>query len=357
MFKSLNYIEKKIDKGERLSLEDGIKLYNAPLLYLGYLAKKVRDKLHGKKAYYVYNQHINYSNVCINLCKFCAFGKEKTDKDAFTLSLSDIEKKIKERIKEPITEIHIVGGLNPDLPFEYYVDLVKLVKNLRPKAYIKAYTVVEIDHFSKISKKSHEEVLTILKDAGVNVLPGGGAEIFTERVRKLICPKKISAKEWLNISKIAHSLGIKTNCTMLYGHIETIKERIEHLIMLRELQDETNGFICFIPLSFHPKNTKLSHLFGPTGVDDLKTIAISRLILDNIPHIKAYWIMLTPKLAQIALNFGADDLDGTIIEEKITHMAKAISPQSLTKEELKRLIEEAGYRACERDTFFNEIKK
>jgi aminodeoxyfutalosine synthase len=351
----LENIYYKVKMGERLLKEDGIKLYQSPLLAIGYLANIVREKLHGKRTYYVYNQHINYSNVCINLCKFCAFGRPKKDPKAFTFSLKDIEEKLENRMEEPIHEVHIVGGLHPDLPFDYYLKILRLVYKLRPKACIKAYTAVEIAHFSKITGKGVEEILEILKEAGLTALPGGGAEVFSPRVRKLICPKKISGKKWLEISKIAHTLGIRTNATLLYGHLETIEERIEHLLALREAQDETGGFICFIPLSFHPKNTRLSYLPGPTGIDDLKTVAISRLILDNIPHIKAYWIMLTPKLAQISLNFGADDLDGTIIEEKITHMAGAMSEQSLTRSELKSLIKEAGYEPTERDTLFRKI--
>jgi len=345
----------KVEKGERLSFEDGVFLYKLPLLTLGELAKKIRQRFHGDKAYYVYNQHINYSNVCINLCKFCAFGKPKGDSRAFTLSLKEIEEKIKSCLNEPIKEIHIVGGIHPDLPFEYYVEVIKMIRSLRPETCIKAYTATEIAHFSKISKKSIEEVLLVLKEAGLNILPGGGAEIFSSRVRKLLCPNKLSYEQWLDIMRIAHRLDIPSNCTMLYGHIETIEERIKHLLILRELQDETGGFLCFIPLSFHPQNTKLSHLPGPTGIDDLKTIAISRLMLDNIPHIKAYWVMLSPKLAQVALNFGADDIDGTIIEERITHMADATSPQCLTKKQLKSLIEEAGYEPIERNGFFHKI--
>jgi len=351
----LEEIYYKVKAGKRLLKEDGIRLYNAPLLAVGYLANIVRERLHGKRAYYVYNQHINYSNTCINLCKFCAFGRPKNDKRAFVLSLEEIEKKIRERIREPIHEVHIVGGLNPGLPFDYYLDILHLVKKLRPDACIKAYTAVEIAHFSKITGKTIEEVLKELKGAGLTALPGGGAEVFSPRVRKLVCPKKISGERWLEISKIAHRLGIFTNATLLYGHVETIEERIDHLLALREAQDETGGFICFIPLSFHPKNTGLSNLPGPTGIDDLKTIAISRLILDNIPHIKAYWIMLTPKLAQISLNFGADDLDGTVIEEKITHMAGAASEQSLTRSQLEGLIKEAGYQPTERDTLFRVV--
>ncbi|CAD7768992.1 MAG: Aminodeoxyfutalosine synthase [Candidatus Methanoperedenaceae archaeon GB50] len=355
MESEIEEIAKKIEKGERLSLEEGLRLYDAPLLTIGELAKKVKERLHGKKVYYVYNQHINYSNICKNLCKFCAFGKPKGDPQGFTLTLEEIEQKIKARLDEPIKEIHIVGSVQPDLPFDYYVELIKLVHSLRPEAIIKAYTITEIAHFTEISGKNTEQVLRILKEAGVQVLPGGGAEIFAQRVRQKICPRKISGEKWLKVAKIAHSLGILTNCTMLFGHIEAKKERLEHLIALREVQDKTGGFICFIPLCFHPQNTKLSHLPGPSGVDILKTMAISRIMLDNIPHIKAYWVMLTPKLAQVALNFGADDLDGTIIEEKITHMAKAQSPQALTRAELESLIRETDYKPIERDTFFREI--
>ncbi len=244
MESEIEEIAKKIEKGERLSLEEGLRLYDAPLLTIGELAKKVKERLHGKKVYYVYNQHINYSNICKNLCKFCAFGKPKGDPQGFTLTLEEIEQKIKARLDEPIKEIHIVGSVQPDLPFDYYVELIKLVHSLRPEAIIKAYTITEIAHFTEISGKNTEQVLRILKEAGVQVLPGGGAEIFAQRVRQKICPRKISGEKWLNIAQIAHRSGIPTNCTMLFGHIETKKERLEHLIALRELQDETKGFIC-----------------------------------------------------------------------------------------------------------------
>ncbi len=350
----LEDIEKKVMRDERLGLEDGLRLYKAPLLATGYLAHLKRQRLHDQKTFFVYNQHLNYSNECLNLCKFCAFGRPKGQ--GFTLSLDEIRRLIEERLHEPITEVHIVGSVHPDLPFDYYLEIIKIVRALRPQAVIKAYTVTEIAHFAKISGKTEEEVLQILKDAGLQMLPGGGAEIFSQRVRQEICPKKLSAQRWLSIAKLAHRLGIPTNCTMLYGHIETIEERLEHLIALREAQDETGGFLCFIPLSFHPKNTRLSHLSGPTAIDDLKTIAVSRLMLDNIPHIKAYWIMLGPKLAQIALHFGADDIDGTIIEEKITHMAKASSPKGMSRKEIISLIKEAGFKPVERDGLFRTIE-
>jgi aminodeoxyfutalosine synthase len=346
----------KINNNEKLSLEDGVLLYksdNLPLI--GMLANIVRERLNGKNTYYIYNQHINYSNICKNLCKFCAFGKPESDSKAYQLTIEDVAKKVKDRINEPIREIHIVGGLHPTLPLEYYTELLKTIKSIRPEVKIKAFTAVEFDHFAKISGKTIIEILQILINAGLDAIPGGGAEVFSPRIREKLCSEKISGEKWLEISKTAHKLGLKTNATMLYGHIETIEERVEHLIALRDAQQETNGFNCFIPLSFHPKNTKISDIARTSGVDDLKTIAISRLILDNFPHIKAYWIMLGTKIAQIAQSFGADDLDGTVMEEKITHMAGAESPDFLTRIQMEKLIIDAGRIPVERDAFFNPV--
>ncbi len=348
----------KLYAGERLDAQDGIRLFNCTdILALGQLANSVRKKRHGARTYYVLNQHINYSNICGNGCRFCAFGCNSDSPLAFELTLEDILEKVRERLLEPISEIHIVGGCHPDLPFSFYVNVLREIKNLRPHVILKAYTAVEIAHFSKISGMSEEAVLKELAEAGLDVLPGGGAEIFSARVRKLVCPQKLDAEGWLRISKTAHRMGIKSNCTMLYGHLETIEERVEHLLQLRDAQDETKGFICFIPLAFQPSNTPLSHVQGPTGMDSLKTIAISRLLLDNIPHVKAYWIMLGIKLAQVALHFGADDLDGTVFEEKIGHMAGAESGQAVSRDELERVIRTAGFEPVERNTYFVPVRE
>lgn len=352
----LEHIYKKIRDGVRLDHEDGLALYETNhLLALGYLTNIFQERLNGNNVYYVQNQHINYSNICINGCLFCAFSKKRGDPGAYEMSIDDIAQVVRENLGQPIKEIHIVGGIHPDLPLDYYVSVLKTIRQIRPNVHIKAFTPVEVAHIADISEMSVEDTLKVLKEAGLNSMPGGGAEIFSPRVRKALCPKKLSGQGWLHVSKCAHRLDIPSNATMLYGHIETYEERVSHLLTLREAQDETGGFLCFIPLAFHPRNTKLSHLNGPTGVDDLKNLAVSRLILDNIPHIKAYWVGLTPKLAQIALSFGADDLDGTIMRERVTHTAGAQSPYALTRNELIRLIEGAGRKPVERDALYQEI--
>ena len=346
-------IFEKIINNQRITKKEALKLYNIQdPLFLGYLANLKRESLHGKKTTYVLNQHINYTNVCVNQCKFCVFSRKKGEKGSFQLTLEDIERKIK-GLSLAIKEIHIVGGCHPDFPFSYYINMLKLIKKLRPQAILKCFTAVEIDHLSKISGLKVDEVLIELKKAGLDMMPGGGAEIFDPEIRNKICPEKISGTRWLEIMEIAHSLGIKTNCTMLFGHIEAIIHRIDHLDKLRNLQDKTNGFVCFIPLPFLPKNSKIKVKKSVLGIETLKTIAISRLMLDNIPHIKSYWVMLGLKLAQSALYFGADDFDGTVVEEKIGHMAGAKSPNVLTKKELVEMIEGCGFIPVERDGMFN----
>ena len=336
--------------------KDGLALYETyDLLGLGMLANHVREKKNGNRAYYIINQHINYSNICRNRCRFCAFGKDADDPRAYQMSLDDIEAKVRERLEDPISEIHIVGGIHPDLPFSYYREMLERIKALRPKVHIQAFTAVEIAHLAELAGKSVSETLSVLVEAGLDSLPGGGAEVFSTRIREALCAKKLSSKNWLSVSMTAHRMGIKTNATMLYGHMETIEERVGHLLALRQAQDETGGFLTFIPLAFHPKNTELEHLTGTTGLDDLKNIAVARLLLDNFPHIKSFWIMIGPKLAQISLSFGADDIDGTVIEERITHMAGAETAQAMTREEILHLIREAGRDPVERDTLYNQI--
>ncbi len=349
-------ILEKVKNGERLSFEDGDALYQSnEILAIGYLANLVRNRLNGDKAYFIYNQHINYSNICTNLCKFCAFGKEKGHDLAYEMSVDEVRKKVRERIDEPITEIHMVGGIHPDLPFEYYLELLRGIKEVRPNVHIQAFTCVEIAHLAQLAGKSVGDTLEILKEAGLGSIPGGGAEVFSPRIRELTCKDKLPGSDWLEVAKTAHRHGLHTNATMLYGHIETTHERLEHLIALREAQDKTNGFLAFIPLAFHPKNTELDNLSRTTGMDDLKNISISRLMLDNFPHIKAYWIMIGPKMAQIALSFGADDMDGTVKEEVITHMAGADTKQAIGSDTLVRLIREAGRTPIERDTLYNVL--
>jgi aminodeoxyfutalosine synthase len=346
-------IKDKIINKERLSEKEALYLYNNfNLIELGELAEIKNTK----KVYFNINKHINPTNICVNRCKFCAFSRSKGEEGSYEYSIDRILKYTENSEKSGITEFHIVGGLHPDWKFSYYINLIKSLKESHPKVIIKAFTAVEIDYFSKISNMSIEEVLLELKKAGLDLMPGGGAEILKEEVRSKICPEKISGQKWLEIIEIAHSLGIKTNCTMLYGHVENIEDRIYHLNKLRELQDRTNGFLAFIPLSFHAKNTSIKKYPYTTGVDDLKTIALSRLFLDNFKNIKAYWVMLTEKLAQLALLFGANDIDGTVVKEKITHFADALSKEGLTIEEIVHLIKRATKIPIERDSFYNELK-
>ena len=273
------------------------------------------------------------------------------------MTVADIEDKVRERLDEPISEIHMVGGIHPDLPYSYYLEALQAIKKVRPEVHIQAFTCVEIDHLAKLSGKNLEETLTELRDAGLGSIPGGGAEVFSPRIREKTCKDKLSGEGWLTVAKTAHRLGMRSNATMLYGHIETLEERVEHLHMLRTAQDETGGFLTFIPLAFHPKNTELADLSRTSGIDDLKNIAVSRLYLDNFDHIKAYWVMIGPKLAQIALSFGADDIDGTVKEEIITHMAGADTEQAMARDNLVRLIKEAGRVPVERDTLYEVIKE
>lgn len=350
-------ILEKVEVGERLSCDDGIRLYNSTdILSLGYMANLVRNRINGDNAYYIYNQHINYSNICTNLCKFCAFGKDKEHEQAYEMDLETVKQKVRDRLDEPITEIHMVGGIHPDLPFSYYTDLLQGIKEVRPDVHIQAFTCVEIAHLAGLADKPVGETLELLKDAGLGSIPGGGAEVFAPRIRELTCEKKLPGKDWIEVAKVAHKHGLHTNATMLYGHIETMAERVEHLDALRLAQDETKGFLAFIPLAFHPKNTEMSNISRTTGIDDLKNIAVARLMLDNFPHIKAYWVMIGPKVAQVALSFGADDMDGTVKEEVITHMAGAETEQAIGSTTLVKLIKEAGRTAIERDTLYNTIQ-
>lgn len=350
-------IAEKVANSERLSKEDGIFLYSYPDLFkLGALANELRERYNGFNTYFNRNLHLNPTNVCEADCIFCSFARQKTGMpDAYTMTLQQAVQWIAERYMEEMTEIHIVGGLNPDLPFSYYIDLIRMIRSHFPSLHIKAFTAVEIDYFAKIFNQSYESILETLVEAGLGSLPGGGAEIFAPRVRKKICRSKVDADGWLMVHRVAHKMGLKSNCTMLYGTIETIEERVDHLLELRSLQDETGGFQAFIPLAYHPENNNLGGIGAPSGVDDLRTMAISRLMLDNIAHIKAYWIMLGVKTAQLAQLFGADDIDGTVTEEKIYRMAGSTSPGSLSVAELQKLIREVGRIPVERTTTYKHV--
>ncbi|HMD98868.1 MAG TPA: aminofutalosine synthase MqnE [Terriglobia bacterium] len=357
----LEPIAAKVLAGDRLSFEDGVALYGShDLLAIGYLANHVREKLHGRRTYFNVNRHINHTNVCVASCKLCAFGRKPDAPGAYTMALDEAFAQAGRGWTEAITEFHIVGGLHGDLPFHYYVDLLRGLKERFPSVHLKAFTAVEIGYFSHITRKSIREILETLKDAGLGSLPGGGAEIFAPAVRRVICDHKIGAHTWLKVHRIAHELGLHSNATMLYGHIESAEDRVDHLLQLRNLQEQTHGFQTFIPLAFHPANTELGKLVPwseTSGFMDLKNVAIARLLLDNFPHIKAYWIMMTPRVAQVALRFGADDLDGTVVEEKIYHDAGASTPQAMTREEITRLINEAGCDPIERDTLYRPVTR
>lgn len=340
--------------GHRVSREQALRLFDIEHFHeLGRLANDLAESRHGKRVYFVVNRHINPTNLCINRCKFCAFSRSEGDSDGYELSVEEILNKLKSD-GIAFKELHIVGGLHPKWDFNHYLNLLKSVRLAFPEVTIKAYSAVEIDHMARISGKEVTYVLSALKDAGLDMLPGGGAEIFNPKVRNKLCPEKISGQRWLYIMEQAHRLGIRSNATMLYGHIETLEDRIDHLLQLRELQDKTGGFQAFIPLAYHPVNTEIggSHT---GGIDDLLTIAVSRIVLDNFDHIKAYWIMLGEKVSQTALLYGANDIDGTVIEEKITHSAGASSAQAMTKEALIELIKRAGKTPVERDGLYNAV--
>ncbi len=352
-------IKNRILSGKRLTKEEAIRLFESDDIFtLGKLASHAAKKKNGSKAYFIRNIHINPTNICVNRCKFCAFSRSKGEEGAYELTIEEILKKLRpftHSYIHPFTEVHIVGGLHPDWPFEYYLEMLSSIKKHFPKLQIKAFTATEIEYMSRISGKSVFDTLTALKKHGIDTMPGGGAEIFDDNVRNRLCPEKLSSEGWLNVMETAHKAGIKTNATMLYGHVETYEQRVDHLMRLRELQDRTKGFQAFIPLAYHPKNTEIGGSYS-SGIDDLKTIAVSRLVLDNFSHIKAYWIMIGEKLSQLALLFGADDIDGTIIEEKITHSAGALSGNAMTAEQLKNLIKKAGKIPVERDSFYRELR-
>ncbi|HEY2903715.1 MAG TPA: aminofutalosine synthase MqnE [Polyangia bacterium] len=352
-------IRDKVRAAEPLSFDDGVALYNHPnLIDVAALANEVRERLHGDRTYFNRNLHINATNVCVAGCMFCSFARLKEgDKGAYTMSHAEAWGKLQSRLDagDPITEIHIVNGLHDKLPFDYYTELLAGLKRLKPSIHLKAFTAVEIFYFHQHFEMTIADVLARLRDAGLDSLPGGGAEIFAPRVRKKICDDKCTGDEWLDVHRTAHRMGLRSNCTMLYGTIDSAEDRVDHMLRLRALQEETGGFQTFIPLAFHPDNNALMKLPAPTGTEDLRTYAVARLLLNNIPHIKAYWIMLGVKTAQTALWFGADDLDGTVQEEKIYHMAGAETPQAMTPDEIVRIIRNAGRTPVERDTLYNVI--
>ena len=351
-------IARKLDRAERLSLEDGVALFEHPdLLAVARLANRERERRHGDLTYYNYNIRIEATNVCVASCLFCSFARLRPgDAGSYTMSLEEAWEKLRTRRHQPLTEIHVVNGLHPDLPFDYYLELLRGFKRIRPEIHLKCFTAVEIAFFADLYGKTDEEVLRELMDAGLASLPGGGAEVFAERVRRKICHDKCGADRWLEIHRTAHRLGMKSNVTMLYGHIETAEERVDHMLRARALQDETGGFQAFIPLAFHPDNNQMRKLPAPSAADTLRVHAVARLMLDNIPHVKAFWIATGVEVAQAALWFGADDLDGTVQEEKIYHMAGSRTPEALSTTDIEQLIRAAGRVPIERDTFYNVVK-
>ena len=350
-------IDGKLQRGERLTLEDGVRLFEAPdLLAVGWLANRERERRHGARTYFNYNLRLEPTNVCEASCMFCSFARLQPGMpEAYTMSLEEAWNKLRGRADQPLTELHIVNGLNPELPFSYYTELLRGFKRIRPDIHLKCFTAVEIAFFADLYGMTDEQVLRELVAAGLDSLPGGGAEIFAERVRRKICHDKCDADRYLAIHRIAHGLGLRTNVTMLYGHIETLEERVDHMLRARALQDETGGFQAFIPLAFHPDNNRLQKLPAPSATDTLRVHAVSRLMLDNIPHIKGFWIATGVDVAQVALWFGVDDLDGTVQEEKIYHMAGSATPEGMTTAQLSRLVRQAGREPLERDTLYNVV--
>ncbi len=355
----LGDVEEKLSAGVRLDLADGVRLFDADLLTLGWLANRDRERRHGSKTFYNYNIRLEATNVCVASCLFCAFARLKPGDDgAYTLSLEQAWDKLRQRAHQPLTEIHVVNGLHPDLPFDYYTELLRGFKRIRPDIHLKCFTAVEIAFFADLYTMSDEQVLRELMAAGLDSLPGGGAEIFADRVRKKIANdvNKCNADRYLSIHRLAHGLGMRSNVTMLYGHIETMEERVDHMMRARALQDETGGFQAFIPLAFHPDNNQMRKLPAPTASDTLRVHAVARLMCDNIPHVKAFWIATGVEVAQTALWFGVDDLDGTVQEEKIYHMAGARTPEAMTPRQLERLVRAAGREPVERDTLYNVVR-
>lgn len=351
-------IYKKVEGNKRLTAEDGVRLYNHPnLTAVGYMANLVRERRHGKRTYFIRNQHINYTNICNKFCKFCSFYAKKGGPDPYEMSLEEVRRRLEWHKDVDPTEIHMVGGINPRLPYSYYMDLCRLVKEVLPKAHVKAFTAVEIEQIASKGKVTHEQALKDLMEAGLDSLPGGGIEILSDRVHRELFGKKLSGDGWKSVARSAAKLGLTQYATMLYGHIETVEERVSHLVQLRELNDETQNFVCFTPLSFHPEETELADVKPLTGDNDLRNIAVSRLMLDNFEHIKSFWIMNTPEVTQAALWYGADDCDGMVHEYEITYNEGDFGnkKQLLTYKNMCAMIREAGRDPIERDSLYNEI--
>src|SRR3954471_5131154 len=353
----LSDIADKLDAGVRLNVADGVRLFDSPdLLAVGWLANREREKRHGPRTFFHYNIRVEATNVCVASCMFCSFARLKPgDAGAYTMSLDETWDKLRRRAAQPLTEVHVVNGLHPDLPFSYYTEMLRGFKRIRPNIHLKCFTAIEIAFFAELYKMTDEQVLRELMDAGLDSLPGGGAEIFAERVRQKICHDKADANRYLAIHRLAHRLGMRSNVTMLYGHIETAAERVDHMLRARALQDETGGFQAFIPLAFHPDNNQMRKLPAPSAADSLRVHAVARLMLDNIAHIKAFWIATGVEVAQTSLWFGVDDLDGTVQEERIYHMAGSPTPEGMTTAQLTRLVRAAGREPLERDTLYNIV--
>jgi len=352
-------IYQKVEKGERLSYDDGLRLYKTPnLTGVGFMANIVRERMHGAKTYYVRNQHINYTNICNKFCKFCSFYAKKGGPEPYEMSLEEVRRRLEWHKDVPITEVHMVGGINPRLPYEYYMDLVRTVKEARPGVHVKAFTAVEIVEIARVGKVSIDKALADLIEAGLDSLPGGGIEVLSDRVHDELFGKKLNGEEWKDVARAAARLGLRQYATMLYGHIETDEERVDHFVQLRELQDETKHFLTFTPLCFHPEGTELEHIQHPTADEDLRNIAVSRLMLDNFEHIKSFWIMNTVPVTQAATWYGADDVDGTVHEYEITYKDGDFGnkTQALTRDNMIRMIEEVGRIPIERDSLYREIK-
>jgi len=353
----LRTIGDKVRAGRRLSEEDALALYRSrDLISVGEMADFANRRKNGDRVYFIVNRHINPTNICVNRCQFCAFSKTKGEPLAYTMTMDEVLRRAEEAHAQKATELHIVGGLHPDLPFDFYLTMLRTLRERFPSMHLQAFTAVEIDYFAKITGLPLDEVIRRLKEAGLGSLPGGGAEIFAPEVRNRICPEKISGDRWLEVMEAVHAAGLRSNATMLYGHVETLESRVDHLRRLRELQDRTGGFQSFIPLAFHPKNTQIAKGYT-TGLEDLLALAVARLYLDNFAHVKSFWIMVGPKLAQISLHFGVNDIDGTVVEERITHAAGAQAGQEMTVSELVTMIRQAGRIPVERDTLYNVVRE
>jgi aminodeoxyfutalosine synthase len=353
----LTDVAAKLDDGVRLEFDDGLRLFECPdLIAVGWLANREREKRHGLQTFFNHNIRLEATNVCVASCLFCSFARLRPeDAESYTLSLEQAWDKLRTRADQPLTEVHVVNGLHPDLPWDYYLEMLRGFKRIKPGIHLKCFTAVEIAFFSDLYGKSDEQILCELMEAGLDSLPGGGAEVFSERVRRKICHDKCGTDRWLDIHRIAHRLGLRSNVTMLYGHIETVEERVDHMMRARALQDETGGFQAFIPLAFHPDNNQMRKLPAPTATDSLRVHAVARLMMDNVPHVKAFWVATGVEVAQTALWFGVDDLDGTVQEERIYHMAGARTPMAMTPVEISRLIRVAGREPVERDTLYNVV--